>query len=312
MIDAHSEEKVSLRIDNPFPALLQKAMSIDLASLDQTTHAHIPYIYILIQAAAQWRAKNNGALPKNFAERKAFQRFIEDMKMKIDEENFDEASAQAFRVAPQPIPSGILELFNDPVINSPGGLTMHSKPFFHLLAALKEYVMSQEEGKRALPLSANLPDFHSDTNSYVETQTLYKTRAREERDLFKNVLVKRVKALASNSAAVDEGALLQSVGITEGLIDDFVKNSHGLKVLRSTAYGAIDLDKAPLGKSNLCPTRLDLSLISSQQHLACRRSLVKPLCILHLPRSTHCLKGLNQPVTTWTLKSLDFWEEALS
>lgn len=247
VIDAHSEEKVSLRIDNPFPALLQKSTSIDLVSLDQTTHAHVPYVYILIQAAAQWRAKNNGALPKTFAERKAFQRFIEEMKMKIDEENFDEASAQWYRVNPQPIPSGILQLFEDPVINTPGALTVQSKPFFHLLAALKEYVTTQEQDKWTLPLSANLPDMHSDTNSYVEIQTLYKNQAREERERFKSVLVKQIKALAGSNANMDEIALLQSVGINEGLIDDFVKNSHGLKVLRSTKYGSIDSDKGVLG-----------------------------------------------------------------
>ncbi|KIM24858.1 hypothetical protein M408DRAFT_331530 [Serendipita vermifera MAFF 305830] len=247
VIDSHSEEKVSLRIDNPFPALLEKATSIDLSSLDQTTHSHIPFIYILIQAAAQWRAKHNNTLPKTFAERKAFQKFIDEMKMKADEENFDEAAAQAFRVAPQPIPTGILKLFDDPALNAPGGLTRESKPFFHLLAALKEYVLSQEEGKRTLPLSANLPDIKSDTKSYVEVQTLYKQRAREERGMFKAVLVKRLKTLDPGNGS-DE-ALLESFGISEGTIDDFVKNSHGLTVLRSTVYGAIDKDPALLDTS---------------------------------------------------------------
>lgn len=249
VIDSHSEEKVSLRIDAPFPALLQKALSIDLPSLDQTTHSHIPFIYILIQAAAQWRAKHNDSLPKTYAERKAFQRFIEDMKMKIDEENFDEASAQAFRVAPQPIPAGILKLFDDPVLNAPGGLNRDSKPFFHLLAALKEYVLSQEEGKRTLPLSANLPDVKSDTKSYVEVQTMYKERAREERDMYKTVLLNQLKALGNQDATLSDQALLESFGISEGTIDDFVKNSHGLTVLRSTVYGAIDHDPAALGKT---------------------------------------------------------------
>jgi NEDD8-activating enzyme E1 regulatory subunit len=235
---------VSLRIDNPFPALLQKSLSIDLSVIDQTTHAHVPFIYILIQASAKWRAQHNDTLPKTFAERKAFQRFIEEMKVKIDEENFDEASAQAFRVAPQPIPSSIMKLFNDPILDN---LNSESKPFFHLLAALKEYVMTQEEGKRTLPLSSTLPDIKCDTKSYVELQTLYKDRAREERDAFKSVLVKRLEGYNNQ---VNEAELLASVGITEGLIDDFVKNSHGLVVLRSEMYGAIDKNAAALGKSS--------------------------------------------------------------
>jgi len=245
VIDSHSEEKVSLRIDNPFPALLQKALSIDLPSLDQTTHAHIPYIYILIQAAAQWRATHNDTLPKTFAERKAFQRFVEDMKVKIDEENFDEASAQTFRIAPQPIPSGIKKLFDDPGLKH---LNRNSKPFFHLLAALKEYVLSQEEGRQTLPLSANLPDIKSDTKSYVEVQTMYKQRAREERDLYKAVLLKQLRHISEQGASVSDEALLESFGISEGTIDDFVKNSHGLAVLRSTMYGTLDKDPVLLGE----------------------------------------------------------------
>jgi NEDD8-activating enzyme E1 regulatory subunit len=237
-----------LRIDNPFPSLLQKALSIDLPSLDQTTHSHIPFIYILIQAAAQWRATHNDTLPKTFAERKAFQRFIEDMKMKIDEENFDEASAQAFRVAPQPIPTGIRKLFDDPALNPPGGLNRDSKPFFHLLAALKEYVLSQEEGRQTLPLSANLPDIKSDTKSYVEVQTMYKERAREERDMYKVVLLKQLRSISAQGATSSDQALLESFNISEGTIDDFVKNSHGLTVLRSTVYGALDKDRTLLGE----------------------------------------------------------------
>lgn len=233
----------------PFPSLLRKALSIDLASLDQTTHSHIPFIYILIQAAAQWRATHNDTLPKTFAERKAFQRFIEDMKMKIDEENFDEASAQAFRVAPQPIPTGIKKLFDDPAL---GGLNCDSKPFFLLLAALKEYVLSQEEGKQTLPLSANLPDIKSDTKSYVEVQTMYKERAREEREMYKVVLLKQLRAISDQGANLSDQALLESFNISEGTIDDFVKNAHGLAVLRSTAYGALDKEGTLLGERSDC------------------------------------------------------------
>ncbi|CAG7851768.1 NEDD8-activating enzyme E1 regulatory subunit AltName: Full=Amyloid beta precursor protein-binding protein 1, 59 kDa; Short=APP-BP1; AltName: Full=Amyloid protein-binding protein 1; AltName: Full=Proto-oncogene protein 1 [Serendipita indica DSM 11827] len=251
VIESHIDDKPSLRIDNPFPALQEKAMSIDLANLDQTTHAHVPFIYILIQAAAKWRAEHNDTLPKNFAERKAFQGLIEDMKMKFDEENFDEAAGQIFRVNPQRIPSDVTTLFDDPALKSLGP---QSKPFFHLLSALKEYVLSQEEGKRTLPLSATLPDIKSDTKSYVEIQTIYKTRATEERNLLKAILVKQLKErLGANVGGEDE--LLNRVGISERMIDDFVKNSHGLRVLRSKAYGALDKDPQALGESLMVKVR---------------------------------------------------------
>ena len=184
-------------------------------------------------------------MPKNFAERKVLQGLIEDMKVKIDEENFDEAVGQVFRVTPQRIPSELTQLFDDPCLAS---LSPQSKPFFHLLSALKEYVLNQEEGKRALPLSATLPDIKSDTKSYVEIQTLYKTRATEERGMLKTILVKQLKErLGANAGAEGEAELLKNVGISEGMVDSFVKNSHGLRVLRSKAYGTLDKDPQALG-----------------------------------------------------------------
>ena len=56
VIDSHSEEKVSLRVDKPWPALVEKSMSIDFGALDQTDHGHVPFVYILVQAAEKWKA----------------------------------------------------------------------------------------------------------------------------------------------------------------------------------------------------------------------------------------------------------------
>jgi len=56
VIDSHSEEKVSLRVDKPWPALVEKSMSIDFSALDQTDHGHVPFVYILVQAAEKWKA----------------------------------------------------------------------------------------------------------------------------------------------------------------------------------------------------------------------------------------------------------------
>lgn len=148
--------------------------------------------------------------------------------MKDDEENFDEAVAQAYRIAPGPsIPSSIRTLFDDPVLSQP--LTPDTPPFFHLLSALKDYV---QQGPEALPVSASLPDMKADTKSYVEIQQLYKDQARVERDAYAKVL-----DLRGRPETVDEE-----------MIDSFVKNAHGLKILRSEVYGTIDTDWQKLSK----------------------------------------------------------------
>jgi amyloid beta precursor protein binding protein 1 len=152
------------------------------------------------------------------------------MKVKIDEENFDEAVALAYRVTPGPtVPRAVSALFDDPKLREPLALTDGTPPFFHLLAALREYVAQEP---RALPVSATLPDMHTDTKSYVELQTLYKAQARQERDAFARVLETRGRPST----------------IDEGMIDDFVKNAHGLKICRSEVYGALDHDPARLSE----------------------------------------------------------------
>ena len=47
----------SLRLDKPFPALLEHARSLDFENMDVTDHGHIPYAVILVRAIDDWKAK---------------------------------------------------------------------------------------------------------------------------------------------------------------------------------------------------------------------------------------------------------------
>lgn len=69
----------------------------------------------------------------------------------------------------------------------------------------------------------------SDTAQYVHLQKLYKARAEEEKAAFRTILER-------NSAAIDEV-----------LVNEFVRNAHGLKVLRGTKWGSLDADPPALG-----------------------------------------------------------------
>jgi amyloid beta precursor protein binding protein 1 len=55
VIESHSETAASLRIDKPFPALLEHAVSLDFAGMDPTDHGHIPYVVILVRAMQDWK-----------------------------------------------------------------------------------------------------------------------------------------------------------------------------------------------------------------------------------------------------------------
>jgi amyloid beta precursor protein binding protein 1 len=62
----------------------------------------------------------------------------------------------------------------------------------------------------------------SDTESYVRLQKLYRTQAAEDRERFRSLLRDPIDA---------------------ELVDLFVKNAHGVQLLRGARYG--DLDAAP-------------------------------------------------------------------
>lgn len=69
VIESHSENMPSLRIDKPFPSLLQHAMSLDLANMDPTDHSHIPYVIILVRAMEEWKSSVGGKdLPSHFVD----------------------------------------------------------------------------------------------------------------------------------------------------------------------------------------------------------------------------------------------------
>jgi hypothetical protein len=55
VVDTHPTSLASLRIDQPFPALLDCVNSIDFESLDSMDHGNIPFVLILVKALEDWR-----------------------------------------------------------------------------------------------------------------------------------------------------------------------------------------------------------------------------------------------------------------
>ncbi|KAL0959096.1 hypothetical protein HGRIS_014394 [Hohenbuehelia grisea] len=253
VIESHSETAPTLRIDKPFPALLEYANSLDFTNMDPTEHSHIPYVVILVRVLEDWKKSHNGAAPKTYEEKKEFKKTITAMKVKVDEENFDEAEAQAYRCwTESSVPSEIAALFQDPKAFSAASSSSSTSPFFALLAALRAFTV-QHDPPQVLPLSATLPDMKSNTVNYVHLQTLYKKRAEEEKAQFKKYL-----------------ALSGGAGIDDALIDSFVKNAHALKLLRGRQWTSVHSSAETLGNSMAMnskhvSTHLALASLSSLQ-----------------------------------------------
>ncbi|KXN85116.1 NEDD8-activating enzyme E1 regulatory subunit [Leucoagaricus sp. SymC.cos] len=240
VIESHSETTPSLRIDKPFPALLRYAQSLDLNALDPTDHGHVPYVILLVKAMGKWKQEHNGSPPQSSAERNAFKELIRSMKRKIDEENFEEAEAQAYRSWTETIvPREVKELFNDSKLQT---LSASSPPFFHLLAALKRFAA---QPPYTLPLTSTLPDMKASTDAYIGLQRLYKDQVEREKGVFKSFISPEVH-------------------ISDDLIDSFVKNAHALKVIRGTSWDSIDKDANALGNAAaVSPKQLAIHLALS-------------------------------------------------
>ena len=163
-------------------------------------------------------------MPKTYAEHQEFKNAVTAMRHKIDEENFEEAISKAYRAHTETkVPFDIAELFSDPGLTS---LSPSSPPFFHLLSALKEFT---ERPPHTLPLSASLPDMHSETSGYVHLQNLYKKQAEKEKQQFVEILKSR------------------GVDAQPDMVDEFVKNAHALKIVRGRSWESFDKDPKALG-----------------------------------------------------------------
>ncbi|KAH8096834.1 hypothetical protein BXZ70DRAFT_1031826 [Cristinia sonorae] len=231
IIEPHSESFPSLRLTQPFPALVEWADSIDYDGLDPTEHAHIPFPIILVKQAQKWRAEHGGELPKVYKDKQLFKSQIKDLQKKLDEENFEEAEAQVWRITSDVLlPSEIKELFSlTPLTTS----TDPSNAAFHaLLQTLKLFVESPE-GPRCLPLTSTLPDVHTDTESYVRLQRMYKEQAGKEAALFKKIL----------------SETYPDKPVDDSMVDLFVKNTHHVKCLRGRKWGSWEEDKSAIVES---------------------------------------------------------------
>ncbi len=117
------------------------------------------------------------------------------MRIKPDEENFEEAEAHAwhvwsestvriFAIPPTPlltrtlqVPSDVQALFS---LSTLPTAPQRNTTFHALLQSLSEFV-EDPAGPGTLPINATLPDMKSDTKSYVQLQNLYRAQAEVEK-----------------------------------------------------------------------------------------------------------------------------------
>ncbi|ORX50586.1 hypothetical protein DM01DRAFT_1325015 [Hesseltinella vesiculosa] len=216
VIESHPENAVDLRLTQPMDELAAYAASFDLDAMDQTDHGHVPFVVILLQFVEKWKKEHDGKPPKSYSERNELKAQIRAAMRTPDEENFEEALAQLWRLASSnELSSDIRKIFEHPSCDV---LTPDSTPFWFAARGVREFVNNQGQGQ--LPLAGKLPDMKSDTKNYVELQLVYRDKAR--RDL--QTVMEHVHRL------------LQEVGVSENyvpmeMIELFCKNAAFAKLL---------------------------------------------------------------------------------
>ncbi|KZT52363.1 putative ubiquitin-activating enzyme subunit [Calocera cornea HHB12733] len=227
VVDAHAETPPSLRLDSAFPALLEYSRAVDLDALDSTDFGHVPWIVLLVKTLDNWRQTHDGQMPKTYAEKQELKKQLEKMRRRGDEENFDEAVAQAYRMwTPTTVPSETRDLLTDQSVTT---LTASSPSIFYFLRALSLFV--NQYG--FLPLVPTLPDMHTTTSTYVELQNLFRAQAEQETLLFENCLKTTVEEV---KGSWDER---ESLGLGRAEVKEFIRNAAGVRVFKGRKWGSV-------------------------------------------------------------------------
>lgn len=261
VVDTHPDSSHTLRVDHPFPALEEYASKLDLDAMDSMEHSHVPFVVLLVRAAAQWKdfvsdhgseeanTQHEGKLPV-YEQKDEFKKFLAAGKRKGDEENFQEAEEKAFLVtstsevsqeqrrARSPnrfdtqIPYNIKSLLEEQTVKnvssgvsfSPGSIVIGPDGESKNLHILLHALGKYLESDALPPLSPSLPDMHSSTTAYIALQNLYKEQHKADLAKYRSIL-----------STVLESIGLPADAIPDGEVEGFVKNSSGVAIIKGTA-----------------------------------------------------------------------------
>ncbi|XP_063441124.1 NEDD8-activating enzyme E1 regulatory subunit-like isoform X1 [Mytilus trossulus] len=238
VIESHPDSAhEDLRLDHPFPRLIEYCNSLDLESMDQKEHSHTPWIVIVYKYLQKWKESHDGNAPKNYKEKLLFKEFIKQgirsnkEGFPLDEENFDEAVKSVnTALVPSSMPSEVRKLFEDPCCSN---LDTESSSFWILVRAVKEFV--DNEGKDLLPLRGTIPDMTADSKRYIQLQHVYHGQADDD----VAVVTEKVRKIEQSIAKEEPvNTLNMPPPNYESCISDhdiklFCKNAAFLRIFRS-------------------------------------------------------------------------------
>lgn len=176
IVETHPDPTATtdLRLLKPWPALSEfaKKQTMDMDKMNGEEFAHIPYVCLLLHYLEKWKAAHDGKLPESYKDKTAFRELVRSGSG--SEENFDEACAAVLKsLNPPTLPSTVRDILTAPETLQ---LTPTSPAFWLIANAVQQFYQKHAQ----LPLPGAVPDMKARSNTYIELQNIYKTKARDD------------------------------------------------------------------------------------------------------------------------------------
>ncbi|KAG6441028.1 hypothetical protein O3G_MSEX001650 [Manduca sexta] len=224
VIEIHPDnDQPDLRLDVPFPALVEYLDGVDLESAELKDHAHIPWIVFLYKAVQKWQTSYQNMWPMSRKEKNDIRNILHEF-MKIDncgvpiyQENIEEAmKAVNTALVPTFLPSRIQELIYSSAATN---LTKESSSFWIMCSALRGFV--EAEGKGRLPVKGTIPDLTASTDHYVKLMNIYRSQAAMDAE----IMYRKVQQIVTQ---------LHCDSISEAEVKLFCAHAHDLCVIKGS------------------------------------------------------------------------------
>ena len=291
VIEAHPDNALDdLRLDEPFDELKSYMENIDLSKMNKLEHSHTPYLVLLYKFLQKWQAQTGLNWPSNYKEKCQIKELIKENILKdengvsVIEENFEEALQNVNNAfVKSKISSDIEKILTDALSVNLRNENQNSQ-FWILVRALREFVSEHNK----LPLRGTLPDMFSDSQRYIELQTIYKKKADQDVEIVFTYVQEALNDLQ-----------LPSSFITKDQVKLFCKNASFLKLLRGKSVQDEYKDGSlKESLSNVEETDLDIYLTYRVISRAFNENNIDKNMLLKIAAEVHKEIGLEKELST--------------
>ncbi|KJH50291.1 ThiF family protein [Dictyocaulus viviparus] len=223
----HEENALpDLRIDKPFPKLLEMVSNTNVESMTLDELRHTPYIILYLITLQRYRDSvlDENAFPDTYAKRKVFLDILWKMRRDGDSgspdfENFIEAKAALNRsLRKTEVPHHVSNILMDANCD---GQSQCVVPFWLICTGLRRFV----DVHGVLPVTGILPDMISDSVRYSHLASIYHEKAISD---------------ASEVFGYTKNIEKERGIITEDLCYRFCKNARGIRLQRGTEKDSLE------------------------------------------------------------------------